>query len=203
MPSPQQSDKLHRFAAAVRGSPHNLVSRSACEELEARHLPECIALGRLLPTIARTQRLLDVGSGGGFPGIVISIVRPDLQVTLLESRGKKTEFLRSVAADLDLEIEVIRGRAEEVARTDRAGSFDLVTARAVAPLPRLLPLTLPFLVPGGLLYAVKGEHWREELEEAASTLRRLRGRVVATPADLDRAESQAPRTVIVSRDTTA
>jgi 16S rRNA (guanine527-N7)-methyltransferase len=131
---------------------------------------------------------------------VIAIMRPDVQVTLLESRGKKAEFLRSVAVGLELDLTVLRGRAEELARSHHAGSYELVTARAVAPLERLLPWTLPFLRPGGLLYAVKGERWQEELEAAASTMARLRGRVVATPSDLDLSDPQAPKAVIVARD---
>lgn len=195
----EQRRQLAVFAAAVRASPHNLVSRAAMEELEERHVPESAALAALLPAGSLQQRLIDVGSGGGFPGIVIAIVRPDIQVTLLDARRKKTEFLRAVVQEIGLPVTVLRGRAEDLVGSEHGGSYDLVTARAVAPLDRLLPWTLPFLRPGGMLYAVKGERWQEELDGAVQVLRRLRGRVVATPSEINSIAPDAPRTVIVTR----
>jgi 16S rRNA (guanine527-N7)-methyltransferase len=177
---PETAERLERFVRAVETSPHNLVSRRALAELRERHVPECIALARMLPTGAHD--LLDVGSGGGFPGLVIAAVRPELRVTLLDSTRKKTEFLAETAEVMGVRVDVVNDRAEEVVRS-RGRSFDLVTARAVAPLDRLLGWTVPFLRPGGLLYAVKGERWAEELEEAEPELRRLRAQVVATPDD--------------------
>jgi len=201
MISADQRDLLERFAAAVRSSPHNLVSTGARTVLWERHVLEAVALSQLLPPPTPGARLLDVGSGGGFPGMVLAIMRPDLHVALLDSRQKKTAFLRSTAHELGVPIVVLHGRAEDLARRDEhAARYDLVTARAVAPMGRLLPWTLPFLAPGGLLYAVKGERWREELEEAAVVLRRHRGRVVLTPDDPVPRVPGAPRTVIVARD---
>lgn len=169
------------------------------EELEERHIPESAGLAALLPSEPPRQRLIDVGSGGGFPGIVIAILRPDIQVTLLDARKKKAEFLESVAKELQLNVTVLRGRAEELVLSEHGGAYDLATARAVAPMVRLLPWTLPFLRPGGMLYAVKGERWKEELDDAQVVLRRLRGRVVATPTDIGSVAPDAPRTVIVTR----
>jgi 16S rRNA (guanine527-N7)-methyltransferase len=198
-------DRLARFAALVASSPHNLVSRSARAELSSRHVPESVAVASLLP--AGSARLLDVGSGGGFPGLVIAIVRPELEVHLLDATAKKTGFLRAAADELGVRVTVHTGRAEELARTDLAGSFDLVTARAVAPLRRLLPWTIPFLRPGGMLYAIKGDRWQEELDAATPSLRDVGARVVATPDDLDAAPPQPaldtgpsrPRVIMLSR----
>lgn len=177
---PATSARLETFVRAVETSPHNLVSRRALGELRDRHVPECIELARMLPQGGRD--LLDVGSGGGFPGLVIAAVRPDLRVTLLDSTRKKTDFLLETAEAMGVDVTVINARAEDV--TDELGRrFDLVTARAVAPLERLLAWTLPFLRSGGLLYAVKGERWAEELEAAQHELRRWRAQVVATPDD--------------------
>ena len=201
MISAEQQQRLQRFADAVRASPHNLVSPGAREVLWERHVLESVALSRLLPAAEPGTRLLDVGSGGGFPGIVIAVMRPELAVTLLESRQKKVDFLRGTADDLALSTVVLHGRAQQLARDDdHRGRYALVTARAVAPMTRLIPWTLPFLVTGGLLYAVKGQRWREELEEAAVTLRRYGGRVVLTPDDPVPAVPDAPRTVIVTQD---
>jgi len=191
------SERLERFAELVQASPHNLVSRSARNELLSRHVPESVALAGLLPS--STGRLLDIGSGGGFPGIVIAIVRPDLEVHLLEATTKKVAFLREAAAELGLTVEVHAGRAEDLARGPLASSFDLVTARAVAPLDRLVPLAVPFLRPGGVLFAVKGERWAEELEAALPAVRRARARVVATPDDQGALADGGPRVVLFAR----
>jgi 16S rRNA (guanine527-N7)-methyltransferase len=199
-PSLTVADQLERFAQVVEASPHNLVSRRARDELRSRHVPECVALANLLPV--GSQRVLDVGSGGGFPGIVLAIVRPELEVHLLDSTEKKTAFLQDVARELRIAVEVHRGRAESLAIPPLAGSFDVVTARAVAPLDRLIRWTVPFLRVGGLLYAVKGERWKEELEGAQDQLRRSGGRLVATPDDIGAADPEkvAPRIVMIARD---
>jgi 16S rRNA (guanine527-N7)-methyltransferase len=193
------ADRLERFAQLVAASPHNLVSRAAREELSTRHVPEASAVAALLPR--GPGRLLDVGSGGGFPGMVIAIVRPELEVHLLDATAKKTAFLRAAARELEIPVTVHTGRAEELVRTELAGSFDLVTARAVAPLDRLLPWTIPFLRPGGVLCAIKGERWQEELDAATRTLGELGARVLATPDDLPVAApgEVAPRLVLLAR----
>lgn len=197
-----QETRLARFAQLVRQSPHNLVSRRAREELETRHVPEAVALARLLPATA--HRLLDVGSGGGFPGLVIAIVRRDLDVGLLEATAKKAAFLEEAAAELAIEVTVHHGRAEELARSPMREAFGTVTARAVAPLVDLVPLALPFLAQDGVLYAVKGERWAQELEAASGALRRTGGVVLATPDDLPQAspgdpDVPAPRVVMIGR----
>jgi 16S rRNA (guanine527-N7)-methyltransferase len=170
-------------------SPHNLVSRAARDELWERHIPECVGVARLLP--AGAGRLLDVGSGGGFPGMVLAIMRADLEVHLLDATRKKTDFLREAAATLGVSVTVHTGRAEELQQGPLGASFDIVTARAVAPLERLLGWTIPFLRPGGVLYAIKGARWAEELEAAGPELRRIGAGLVATPDDTSAPEQPA------------
>lgn len=200
--SPTQQAALERFAALVASSPHNLVSRRARGELLSRHVPESVALARLLPSTART--VLDVGTGGGFPGLVIAIVRPDLEVHLLDSTRKKTDFVREVARDLGVDVTVHTGRAEDLARPPLLERFDVVTARAVAPLATLLEWIAPFLAPDGVLYAVKGERWSDEVAAAAGALRRTRMRVLATPDDVRAGAGHGngdatPRVVMIAR----
>jgi 16S rRNA (guanine527-N7)-methyltransferase len=199
-PSTTVDDQLEAFTRLVEDSPHNLVSKRARDELRSRHVPECVALAGLLP--AGAQRVLDVGSGGGFPGVVLAIVRPELDVHLLDSTQKKVSFLQDVGATLDLAVTVHRGRAETLAKPPLAASFDVVTARAVAPLDRLIRWTVPFLRIGGLLYAVKGERWQEELTSAEGQLRRSGARLVATPDEIAGATSvgDSPRVVMIARD---
>jgi 16S rRNA (guanine527-N7)-methyltransferase len=178
MENTRASTQLTAFAAAVRASPHNLLSARALEELESRHIAESRAFAASLPTDCRD--VLDLGTGGGFPGMVIAIERPDLRVTLLDATRKKIEFLQEVAASLGLDVSTVHGRAEDL-HTTHAGAFDVVTARAVAPLEQLVPWALPFLAPGGQLHAIKGERWPDELRAALPVIQRSGATVVRVP----------------------
>lgn len=193
--------RLATFAQMLRASPHNLLSPRGLQELEERHFPESVRFSDGLPS---GPRLLDVGSGGGLPGIVIAIRRPDLEVHLLEATRKKADFLREVGEALGLTVKVHHGRAEELATGSLGGSFDLVTARAVAPLARLVPWTVPYLRPGGQLHAIKGAQWREELEAASSELSRRRLVVVSMPNEPSAApeadQGPEPKVVVIERD---
>jgi 16S rRNA (guanine527-N7)-methyltransferase len=193
------SEPLQRLAALIGDSPHNLVSRSAREELLSRHIPESVRLARQLPRYERPLRLLDVGSGGGLPGLVIALERPDIEVELLEARQKKVAFLHEATEELRIRVRIHHGRSEDLERTDLAGTFDLVTARAVAPLERLIPWTVPFLRPGGLLYAVKGRRWQEELEQATAVLERYGATVVETPETAQSLTPGSPTVVLIGR----
>lgn len=194
---------LDRFADLVRSSPHNLVSSRARDELEGRHIPECLAFAEILP---RRGRFLDLGSGGGFPGIVIALHGPERTVHLLDATRKKTVFLRDAASRLGIDIEVHTGRAEDLGRGELGRTFDVVTARAVAPLSMLVGWASPFLRPQGDLYAIKGERWMAELDDAAPDLKRWGLQVHATPASDPRlgprsGHPHAPRVVMLRRAT--
>lgn len=169
--------QLAAFAEAVRGSPHNLLSSRALEELESRHIAESRAFAATLPA---GVRVLDLGTGGGFPGMIIAITRPDLDVTLLDATRKKIEFLEEFAAETGVSVQTLHGRAEDL-QQHHAGEFDVVCARAVAPLERLVPWALPFLKPGGTLHAIKGQRWPAELKAALPTIQRLGASVVEVP----------------------
>jgi 16S rRNA (guanine527-N7)-methyltransferase len=123
-------------------------------------------------------RLIDVGAGAGIPGIPILIMRPHWQGLLLDSVGKKVQFMNEALAALGLQGQAVHGRAEELAR-DKAhrDAYDLGVARAVAALPELLELTLPFLKPGGILVVSKGAKGAEELASAGPALKALHGRL--------------------------
>jgi len=152
-----------------------------------RHLLNCAALAPLLPSGAR---VVDVGSGAGLPGLALAIRRPDLYVDLVESLRRRTDFLTEVVDDLGLgaQIRVVRGRVEDATVVDTLGSADWVTARAVAPLDRLVAWCLPLLRPGGSLLALKGERAAQELTQHAAAVRRHGGvhtRVVRCPVVAD------------------
>ncbi|GIH75308.1 16S rRNA (guanine(527)-N(7))-methyltransferase RsmG [Planobispora longispora] len=131
-----------------------------------RHLLNCAVVAEAIPA---DVRLVDIGSGAGLPGLVLAIVRPDISVTLLEPLLRRTVFLEECVETLKLEnVEVLRGRAEEFAGRRE---FDVASARAVAPLDRLLTWALPLLREGGELLAMKGERAAEELAAADTQLR--------------------------------
>lgn len=185
--------RLAAYADLVRASPHNLLSKAGLQELDSRHIPECVRFAARLPT---TNTVLDVGSGGGLPGIVIAIVRPEVEVHLLEATTKKADFLATVGAELGLRIRVHNGRAEELAGGELAGAFPVITARAVARLPRLIELCAPFMAAGGQLHAIKGERWAEEVTEATSVMARSGLVLRSSPAD---APGEDPRVVVLER----
>jgi 16S rRNA (guanine527-N7)-methyltransferase len=146
--------------------------------------------------------VLDIGSGGGFPALVVALTRPDLDITMIEATGKKAQFLQEQVEHFGLQgrARVIHGRAEDHQQPPLSGSFDIVTARAVAPLERLIGWSVPFLRPGGLLYAIKGERWVDELEDAVHELHRYGASVLATPDEVGPdTDGIHPRVVIIQR----
>ena len=151
----------------------NLTAITDPDEIEEKHFIDSLLASNFVDF--SKGKLLDVGSGAGFPGIPLAIVFPKLKVTLLESNGKKISFLNEVKSQLGLEnVVVVNGRAEELKQRDY---FDFVTARAVKQLNILAELTLPFVRVHGLLVAYKGSSGDKELEEAKSALRKLNSSV--------------------------
>ncbi len=159
---------------ASRGVDWGLIGPREVDRLWPRHVLNSLAIGEL---IGEGRTVVDVGSGAGLPGIPLAIRRPDLSVTLLEPLLRRANFLTEVVTELGLDdrVAVVRGRAEE-----HPGRYDVVTARAVAALPKLLGWCLPLLASGGELLALKGESAEQELVEAQKLLRkrRLSGEVI-------------------------
>lgn len=149
----------------------NLTAITQPDEAWTRHIVDSLSLLPLLRDLPAGAALLDVGSGGGLPGVPLAIARPDLRVTLVEATQKKAAFLTAVAAALGLaHVTVIADRSERLARTPLARSFDVVTARAVGRTMPLLPWTAPFVRSGGRLLLLKGQRAEEELLEAKKAL---------------------------------
>lgn len=143
----------------------NLVARSTIGDLEARHLVDSAAIWPHVPPMA--TRLADLGSGGGFPGLVLAILaddeRPDMAVHLVESDARKAAFLETVRGDLGLvRVSIHNNRIEELAPL----CADVITARALAPLDRLLTLAFRHLAPDGCCLFSKGRTWSDEVASA-------------------------------------
>ena len=145
----------------------NLVSEASLEEVWHRHVLDSAQLARLIPFHAET--LVDLGSGAGFPGMVLAIMlRERLQVTLFEATGKKCEFLRDVVDRLGLDNVTVRNERVESALRQR---FDVVTARACAPLPQLLDYAQDFVGPETVCLFLKGQNLVLELTDARKSWR--------------------------------
>jgi 16S rRNA (guanine527-N7)-methyltransferase len=155
---------------ATRGVEQGLLGPREVPRLWDRHLLNCAVVAELIAPRAGT--LLDLGSGAGLPGLVLAMVLPGTAVTVLEPMERRCRFLAECVTELGLaNVSVLRGRAEDV--TIRTG---VVTARAVAPLPRLAGLAMGVVWPGGMVLAIKGRTATEELKAAGPVLRRIGAR---------------------------
>jgi 16S rRNA (guanine527-N7)-methyltransferase len=159
----ERQKEVARYAEilATWGIDRGLVGPKEGDRIWDRHIANCIPVTTLLTNPSEGASLLDIGSGAGLPGIVIALARPDLKVTLLEPLQRRIDFLEEVVAELGIEITVKRGRAESF-----KGGFNFVTARAVAPLPKLATVSWHLVMGGGSLLAMKGESAAAELEAA-------------------------------------
>jgi 16S rRNA (guanine527-N7)-methyltransferase len=164
-------DQARRYAEllATDGVTRGLIGPREADRLWERHLLNCAVVVELLPD---NGRLVDIGSGAGLPGVVFAMLRPSLDVILLEPLLRRSIFLSECVAELGLaNATVVRARAEEKAAAHIRA--DIATARAVAPLGRLAGWAAPLLRPGGQLLAIKGQSADEELAAAEPALSRL------------------------------
>ena len=199
-----QLAQFERFAELLvewNATRMNLTRLTEPREVAVKHFLDSLAL----LTVARPPigaAVLDVGTGAGLPGLALQIARPDLRVTLLDGTAKKLAFCRAVADELKLDgVDVVHARAEDSARLpEMVGAFDWVTARAVAPLDKLLPWLAPFARPGGLLLSLKGPAAEDELALARPVARRLR-LTLAAPVliPLPEASEEMVRQIVIAR----
>lgn len=161
-----QLDNLRKYYDILieESNKYNLTSIKELEEVYIKHFYDSLLLSKTID-LSKDLTLLDIGSGAGFPGLVIKIMFPNLKITLVEPTLKRCNFLNLVISELGLkDIAVINARAEDYIKENRE-TFDLVTARAVAPLNILLELSIPFLKVGGAFLAMKGSNASEELSK--------------------------------------
>lgn len=163
----ESADKALRYAdlLATSAIERGLIGPSEAERIWDRHVENCYPISTLFKAGATVA---DIGSGAGLPGIVIALARPDLQITLIEPLKRRVDFLREVIHELGLNVTVVQSKAEGVRK-----GFDHVTARAVAPLERLIESTWHLIKPKGSLLAMKGERASAEIAEiSAKTLKK-------------------------------
>ncbi len=153
----------------IKYNQHTNLTRIEEEDMEEKHFIDCLMIEAHLP---QNAKVADVGSGAGFPGMVLAIVRPDCHFDLIEATGKRCNFLELIKDKLELKnVTIHHVRVEEL--TDRRSTYDVVTTRAVARLNVLLELCMPLLKVPGLCIAMKGPSAEEELIEAQTAMKAL------------------------------
>lgn len=172
-----QIDTLCRFGEALieKNAVMNLTAITEPSAVAQLHFLDCIAL--LNAADFREKRVIDVGCGAGFPGVPLKIAEPSIRLTLLDSLGKRMNWLSETLPALGVDAEIITARAEEFA-AQRREQYDLATSRAVARLNVLAELCLPYVRVGGKFLAMKGALAQEEVEEARRGIERLGGHVL-------------------------
>lgn len=187
-------DQVQAFARMLeeQGELRGLIGPRELPRLWTRHLLNSAAVAQFC---SPDTMVADIGSGAGFPGLVLAIMRPDLTVHLVEPMERRVAWLSDVVADVGLgNVVVRRARAEELDQ-----QFDVVTARAVAALRKLVPWVAPLLKPGGRLVALKGARAAAEIEDAQKVLRRAKLQDVRVHEVLVPGTSEATRIVEARR----
>jgi len=152
----------------------NLTAITEPEEVFVRHFYDSIAIMQFVTF--ENKSVIDVGCGAGFPGLPLKLANPSISLTLLDSLDKRIRFLSDLCRQLQVpDVSCIHGRAEEFSRTEARESFDFAVSRAVAALPTLCELCLPFVKVGGALLALKAEDCEEELVSAKNAIKTLGG----------------------------
>jgi 16S rRNA (guanine527-N7)-methyltransferase len=179
----------------------NLTGLKEPEEIAIKHFVDSLAATRWL-TFRAGERLIDIGSGAGFPGVPLAVSAPGLAVVLLEAARKKADFLNELIAALSLKnVKVVCGRAEEYGHAaDYRERFDWVVARAVAPLRELVEYAVPFVRPGGAFVAYKGARGSKEAEAALYAIRLL-GATIEKVVEYSLPRSGEQRLLIFMRKT--
>lgn len=186
-----------RYAATLAGDGvvRGLIGPREVGRLWDRHVLNSAAIAEMF---GPRERVADIGSGAGLPGIPLALARPDLEIVLVEPMLRRSEFLREVIVDLGLNVAVVRGRAEDKTVRAEVGEVDAVTSRAVASLDKLARWGFPLLRTGGRMVAIKGERAADEVEEHRRVLAAVGAvdvRVMECGADY----LTPPATVVVAR----
>ena len=153
----------------------NLTAIKEEKEIYLKHFYDSLTIVKSID-LNKINNLLDIGSGAGFPGMVIKIFFPNINVTLIDSNNKKTKFLKLLSEKLNMDLNIINDRVENFAK-ENLNNFDLVTSRAVANLRVLSELSLPLVKENGLFVALKG-NLNETLEDSIETIGLMNGYII-------------------------
>lgn len=159
----------------------NLTALTAPGDVALKHFSDSLMLLRFVDIEKDARvRVIDVGTGAGFPGLVLKIARPDIRLTLLDSLQKRLTFLDAVCQAFEFEdVELIHSRAEDGSRTELRDSFDIAVSRAVASMNTLCEYDMPYVKVGGRFIAMKGKDADLELADAQNAITQLGGKLIA------------------------
>ena len=175
----EQYEKLNSYSEMLIkwNKTVNLTAILSPEDISQKHFLDSV-LPFYLFNVKKGAKIIDVGTGAGFPSCPLKIFRDDIKITLLDSLNKRINFLKALSDELDLNAECIHGRAEELAHKENyREKFDIATARAVASLPMLCEYCLPFVKKGGYFIALKGGNSQDEIEASRSAVKALGGKI--------------------------
>lgn len=175
--SDQQTAAFEKYAELLIewNQKMNLTAITEPNEIAVKHFIDSISLLKFAE-IKNGASVIDIGTGAGFPGIPLKIMRPDIQLTLLDSLNKRLIFLDEVCRNLAVSAELIHARAEEYGqKTEYRERYDIAVSRAVANLPALCEYCIPYVKVGGVFYAMKGADGENELKNAANAISLLGG----------------------------
>ncbi len=178
--SPEAVERFDKYAEMLvqTNKTLNLTAITEPDEIVTKHFCDCLTLLNEVE-IPENASLIDVGTGAGFPGVVLLIARPDLKITLMDSTKKRLTFVESVVNELGLMANVVHFRAEEAGKNpDFREKYDFATARAVANMQTLSEYCLPFLKKGGIFAAMKGAKASDELVTAKGAIKILGGEIL-------------------------
>ncbi|AIQ15242.1 16S rRNA (guanine(527)-N(7))-methyltransferase RsmG [Paenibacillus durus] len=199
------SSKLDQFESYYReliswNEKMNLTGITEREQVYTKHFYDSLSLAFFVDMTA-VERMADIGSGAGFPGIPLKIAFPHIKLTIVDSLSKRISFLQHVCDELKLEgVELIHGRAEDIARqASHRDQYDLVTARAVARMALLNEFCLPFVRKDGIFAAMKGSDPTEEISESKFSLKELRGQLEKVESFSLPVEDSARHIVIIRK----
>lgn len=173
--TPEQKEKFRVYAQRLVewNRKINLTAVTDPEGIAAKHFFDSVLLLKYAD-IGHGETVIDIGTGAGFPGVPLKIMRPDLKLTLLDSLQKRLTFLKELLEELDVSAKLVHARAEEAARRkEYRMQYGFSVARAVAPMPVLCEYCLPFLKNGGVFAAMKGPDAEKERKDAENAVRLL------------------------------
>lgn len=176
----EKNNKLEKYRELLLewNSFMNLTAITEEDDVNIKHFLDSLTIFKT-GELDGKKSVIDVGTGAGFPGIPMAIQNPDLEVTLLDSLNKRIKFLNKVVEETELEnVTTYHGRAEEFARKKEfRDAFDVSVSRAVANMSTLTEYTMPYVKPGGVMIAMKGSEFKEELKEAENAIKILGGEI--------------------------
>lgn len=171
--------RLDKFAEMLieTNKSFNLTAIKEPDDVTVKHFADCLAIFKYVD-IPENAKIIDVGTGAGFPGLVLKLTRPDIQMTFLDSTRKKLGFIENVLNECGVKGETVHMRAEEAAQLSKyREQFDFATARAVAALPILSEYCLPFVKVGGSFVSMKSAESNEEIGEAKKAIGIIGGKI--------------------------